>query len=397
MRFYAVLFYSFLSHSLLAGELDRIVFASTQINDVVSSLTESKNRCGEKNTIPFKPEEGETLNLYYNHAVTSQEEYQKLLGSVPEIKPSKESPFYVSFIFENDKRFGYEQLSGKKSDDAGRTHAVELHLGKVFDNGISRELELSTKLYTSRVKNLLDENGHLVRFSKEGERLTYSHMQNGVPVYKDQNGVVVPEAGMTKKPQFFNEVNSVTFVQDNIKKGDLLYYKAGVGMVMVVSDQETAWGAAIQQKKWHELRGKTVYTNVSDGEKDRYGVTILGAVGLQKEMEARSIDVGIGTIHYRLKGTLELSGEHDTLGNKSYFAKVMGGVGFGKEVRSGERRFESSVSIAHGSSTIEKFEMALNMKDCSVFINYNKYINDEKKYAPKDEGTMKLGAKCYFY
>lgn len=101
-------------------------------------------------------------------------------------------------------------------------------------------------------------------------------------MYLDSNGVRVPPEKIALKPQYFLQENTVDFLVDNIKEEKTIYYKAGVGVTMLLSNNTTLFGAVTQQKKWHELSNKTVYTNVSDDENGRSGISVLGALGLQK-------------------------------------------------------------------------------------------------------------------
>jgi len=295
------------------------------------------------------------------HGLESAAQYESVFHERPQVDPTPSNPFYVSLIFKNDKRFGYEQLTGKKSDDTGRTHGSELHVGSRDREGVTRDLGVASDLYTERLRNVFDANGRPV-----------------------------------KKPQHFQEVNTLQLVQDNVKRGETVYYRAGVGVVMVVSDKPTMLGAAAQQKEWHKLLGKTVYTNVGDGEKDRWGLSALGALGLQKKMETKSVNAGIGTVFYQVRNSVEAGVRGDTVLERTAYGKALAGIGFGPESGLGERLIELAASFEQGKAQTTKVEMALNVRKCSVFLVYNFYRNDLKKYAPLNEGTMDFGTKCEF-
>ena len=382
-----------------AADLESIVLATQYLNSGMKEVGSPNINCLENHGTTDNIEKfpGKSATDYIAvHSVQSADEYEEIFKEAPEKTPTKKNPFYISLVFENDKRFGYDQLTHTKSDDVGRTHGAEFHFGHQSENGITKDVALTSHLYTEKIRNVFDENGQPVRYTKSGEKLRFSHMENGVPVYVNQRGERVSSADITLKPQHFQEVNTLDLVVDNINQGETIYYKGGVGVVMLVSDKATAFGAAAQQEKWHKLSHKTVYVNISDGEADRIGISVLGAIGLQKKLEEKKLDVGIGSLSYQIRSAIEAGIKADTISEKSFRAKASIGVGMGKEVRPNERTFEISASQEEGKSQLRKFEVALNGKDCSLSITYNFYKNDVKKYAPLNEGTMSFGSKCHF-
>lgn len=389
-----------LENNIQAADLYDVVRASQHLSDGVKEVgiinSPCKNSVGENVNSNPALKASDSKDVLIVHAIKSQTEYEDIFKETPTIKPSEKNPFYVALIMENDKRFLYESFTKQKSDDVGRTHGMEIHLGHNSDDGVTKDLSLSTYLYSEKIRNLVDSNGNPVAFSKSGEKLIFSKYVNGTPVYVNSQGAVVPQDQIAKKPQHFQEINALNLIVDNIKTADTFYYKAGAGVVMVVSDKPSAFGAAIQQQKWHEIQRKTVYDNIGDGEKDRYGVSALGALGIQKKLDNKTLDVGVGTISYDIKGAMEVGASGTTLSGGSVYGKVSGGVGIGKEIRRGERRFEVSASVEQGKSQLQKIEFALNGEDCSLLVSYDYYRNDEKKYAPLEEGTMHFGSRCHF-
>lgn len=380
-------------------DLKSVILASQYLNSGISEVGSPKTNCtglheGAETSkkIPIKIAD----DYMAVHSVQSVSEYEQIFKEAPEKAPSKKNPFYISLVFENDKRFGYDQLTQSKSDDVGRTHGVEFHLGHQDTNGMTKDLSLTSHLYTEKIRNVFDEMGNPIRYSKSGEKLKFSHNENGVGVYLDQQGKRVAAADISLKPQHFQEVNTFGLVVDNINQGETIYYRAGVGVIMLVSDKPTSFGAAIQQEKWHQMSNKTVYTNISDGEADRIGLSVLGAIGLQKKLEEKKLDVGIGSLSYQIRSAIGAEINADTISEKSFRAKASIGIGMGREVRPGERTFEISASQEEGKSQLRKFDMSLNGKDCSVFVTYNFYKNEKQKYAPLEEGTAHFGSKCHF-
>lgn len=176
--------------------------------------------------------------------------------------------FRFKMLNDNTQMIGGGACNAKKAggkisncgDDFGRTHALGVGVSCTSEDGLSKSFDYSTDLYT---KPEVVKNGRV-----QGYRTT--------------------EGNPRIKQKFISE-NIFSFMQDNINKGKVSYWKRGLGFINL-TDKKT-WGILQgpgQQKWFHSIVNKIAGPGSADtydyidGSLDKWGAFVSLSVGLQE-------------------------------------------------------------------------------------------------------------------
>lgn len=147
-----------------------------------------------------------------------------------------------------------EETREKCGDDYYRTHSVNVGVNCSTDDGLTTSFSYGTELYSDPVMG---------------------------SAYRDVRGV-------THMKQKFTSENIFGVLQDNINKGEVTYWKRGVGFINLSEKKKWGLGQSTGQQEWfHNMINKNNpgmaydYT-YEEGSKDKWGPFVTLSIGLQE-------------------------------------------------------------------------------------------------------------------
>lgn len=258
-----------------------------------------------------------------------------------------------------------EETREKCGDDFYRTHSVSVGVNCSTEDGITTSFSYGTELYSNPV---------------------------GGSEYTDLKGI-------THIKTKFTSENIFALLQDNINKGEVTYWKRGVGFINL--SQKKKWGLAQstgQQEWFHDMINKNDpgraydYTYL-EGSKDKWGPFITLAIGLQENRQLGdkcklSISADIG-------GRLSTIKDSDTLNlnlnaKVSYQVSTNGAIYLraesATEMRPRSTVTEQSLAVGYERKSGTSFEVGItnqvgNRKDVPDRPNFMSGKNDKMVFA----------------
>lgn len=332
-----------------------------QFKGVVSSSSTDRNRC-----VPLQGSHGEGV---MSCQVSEEEIDHNVIVKTPEFSEGKipeaiKNVLPAEFVHDVEKKkvscvFNFrmvndnQQMLGCKGtlegsngtvmqgekcgDDWGNTHGLNVGISCISADGLSQTFTYSTDLFSD---------------------------PNRASFWKDENGI-------PHMDQKFVSENIFLYIQDNVNKGKLSYWRRGVGFINLSTKKK--WGllqSTGQQEWYHNYRnrahpGEAMDYNYIEGDADKWGAFVTLATGLQASKELGSFckvssSVELGARLSTLKqSNLIYGGANTKFGVKVGEGQIYARAGYDLTRRSSSTIGETTLAVGYERKSGTKLEVGM--------------------------------------